>query len=195
MAGKSKGTKRTAKKRSKPDWAPRFLVKLAATANIRAACKAASIGKTAVYKRRDSDPEFAQAMAEALDDACDDLELEARRRAKDGTQKPVYFKGEQCGVIHEYSDTLMIFLLKAHRPEKFRERVKVEHGGEGGGPIPHKHEHAIPTAERLAPYADAFRDLFAEFGRVRSDGSTESLGGSEAARESTNPPGPIPDPP
>jgi len=29
-------------------------------------------------------------------------------------------------VIREYSDNLMIFLLKAHNPERFRENAKVE---------------------------------------------------------------------
>lgn len=35
--------------------------------------------------------------------------------------------------IREFSDTLAIFLLKAHKPEKYRERY--EHTGPGGGPI------------------------------------------------------------
>lgn len=30
---------------------------------------------------------------------------------------------------HEYSDVLLIFLLKALRPKKFRDNVKTEHGG------------------------------------------------------------------
>lgn len=30
--------------------------------------------------------------------------------------------------ITEYSDTLLIFLLKAHRPKKYRERYSVEIG-------------------------------------------------------------------
>lgn len=35
--------------------------------------------------------------------------------------------------VREYSDTLAIFLLKAHKPEKYRERH--EHTGPNGGPI------------------------------------------------------------
>lgn len=68
-------------------------------------------------------------MSEALDDAVDDMELEAKRRAFKGTLKPVYQGGEKVGEIREYSDTLAIFLLKAHRPEKYRERHEVRHQG------------------------------------------------------------------
>jgi hypothetical protein len=35
----------------------------------------------------------------------------------------VYYQGAQCGTIREYSDTLLIFLLKAKRPEEFREET------------------------------------------------------------------------
>lgn len=146
-------------KRSAPDWGPAFLEALAGTANIRAACRAAKVGRSTVYDRRDSEVEFARAMAAALEDAVDDLELEARRRAHDGCNKPVVYKGELMGfwvdakgdrlplgadpaehegarfvplTIKEYSDTLMVLLLKAHRPEKYREHHKVEHTGKVG---------------------------------------------------------------
>ena len=49
------------------------------------------------------------------------MELEARRRAVKGTDKPVFQRGEQVGTIREYSDTLLMFLLKANKPEKFRD--------------------------------------------------------------------------
>jgi hypothetical protein len=63
----------------------------------------------------------------------DQLEQEARRRAHDGVRKPVYQGGKRVGYIQEYSDTLLIFLLKGLRPEKYRERF--EHSGAGGGPL------------------------------------------------------------
>ncbi len=34
--------------------------------------------------------------------------------------------------MKEYSDTLCIFLLKAHAPEKYRERVDVKHASDIG---------------------------------------------------------------
>ena len=36
----------------------------------------------------------------------------------------VFYQGEECGRILRYSDSLMMFLLKAHRPAKFRERME-----------------------------------------------------------------------
>lgn len=37
--------------------------------------------------------------------------------------------------VKEYSDTLAIFLLKAHAPDKYRERTSAEISGPGGGPV------------------------------------------------------------
>jgi hypothetical protein len=48
------------------------------------------------------------------------LEDEAVRRAYEGVERPVFQGGKQVGVVREYSDTLLIFLLKALRPEKYR---------------------------------------------------------------------------
>ena len=72
---------------------------------------------------------FAAQWDEALEEGTDLLEAEARRRAVTGIDEPVYHKGEVVGSIKKYSDTLLIFLLKAHNPQKFRDGVKVEHTG------------------------------------------------------------------
>ena len=61
--------------------------------------------------------------------------MEARRRALTGVEEPVYYKGEAVDRTAKYSDTLLIFLLKAHRPEKFRDNVSAEHSCKDGGPI------------------------------------------------------------
>lgn len=97
--------------------------------------QAARIGRTAVYEHRNQDPAFRAAWDEAVETACDALEAEAWRRAKDGVRKPVYQGGEKVGEVREYSDTLLIFLLKGHRPERFRERVSTEISGPGGGAV------------------------------------------------------------
>ena len=68
-------------------------------------------------------------VAEAREEACDALEAEARRRAVEGVRKPVYYRGEIVGTVKEYSDTLLIFLMKGAMPEKYRENVKIEHTG------------------------------------------------------------------
>lgn len=41
----------------------------------------------------------------------------------------------RVATVKKYSDTLAIFLLKAHAPEKYRENSKIELGGPNDGPI------------------------------------------------------------
>jgi hypothetical protein len=59
----------------------------------------------------------------------DALEDEANRRAREGVERPVYQGGKFVGAIREFSDTLLIFLLKGLKPEKFRENSHIEHSG------------------------------------------------------------------
>jgi hypothetical protein len=121
-------TKRTLKKEET------FLEVLRQSANVSKACKAAGIGRTAAYEWAKNDSAFALAWDEALEEASDSLEEEARRRAVKGTTRPVYQGGKKVGSIQEYSDTLLIFLLKGARPQKYRERY--EHSGPDGQAIP-----------------------------------------------------------
>ena len=94
----------------------------------RAAAKA-GMGRMTAYDWRERDPEFAAAWDQAIEDGTDKLEDEAHRRAFHGTDKPVYQSKELVGHIREYSDTLAIFLLKARRPDKFKDRQQHEHAG------------------------------------------------------------------
>src|SRR5690606_15942357 len=91
----------------------RFLKELARRANVSAAAKKAKIPRSTVYDWYKADEEFARRWDEAVDVAVDGLEEEAWRRAKDGVLKPVYQKGEKVGQVREYSDQLMVTLLKA----------------------------------------------------------------------------------
>jgi hypothetical protein len=100
----------------------KFLAKLAEGASIHAAAAAATIGRSTAYEWRDADPKFAKAWDDAVEAGTDALEDEAVRRAYSGTDELVFYQGQQCGVIRRYSDTLLIFMLKARRPEKFKER-------------------------------------------------------------------------
>ena len=111
----------------------RFLAELAEGHTVKAATVLAKIGHTAVYERREKDPVFAQAWAEALEQGTQVLEEEARRRALVGVTEPVFYKGEVCGEVQKYSDTLLIFMLKARRPEVYRERFDVS------GNVKHEH--------------------------------------------------------
>lgn len=94
-----------------PEKGERLLAKLAQGYSVSAACKAEGIGRTAYYDWVKADPVFAQATTEAIERGTDVLEDVARTRAV------------------KQSDTLLIFLLKARRPEKFKENVNVKHSG------------------------------------------------------------------
>ncbi len=109
-----------------------FLATLALSPNVSQACVAAHISRHTAYEWKKEDEEFAKSWEEVLEASTDSLEIEAKRRAFNGVSEPVFFQGKVCGAIQKYSDTLLIFLLKAHRPEKYREAVVVAGGGPGG---------------------------------------------------------------
>ncbi len=94
--------------------------------NIRLSCELTQVARSTYFKWMQDDPEFAEAIMVAKDCAIERLEQEARRRAVEGVEKPVYQQGQQVGTIREYSDTLLIFLLKGLRPEMYRDRATVD---------------------------------------------------------------------
>ena len=103
-----------------------FLDSLKQNGNVTYACKAAGVGKVAIYDWRNNDAEFAAEWDEAVEigkaELIKVLEAEAYRRAIDGTRKPIYQQGKRVGDVQEYSDTLLIFLMKANDPAKYREK-------------------------------------------------------------------------
>ena len=117
----------TPKKGNPPaNWRDRFLASLAKYGNVSAAARSARVTRTYVYDVRKADESFAYAWDTALDDAADAMEYEAWKRAVKGVKKPIYQGGMHVADVQDYSDTLLIFLLKAARPEKFRERFQVD---------------------------------------------------------------------
>lgn len=125
-----KPKKRGPKPENMGDWAPVFLAALQCGATVRKAARQAGVHPTMPFKRRGIDPEFSRSWNQAADIGTRLLEQEAQRRAYHGTIKPVFYKGMKCGYVNEYSDLMMIFLLKARRPDKYREGV--EDGVQGG---------------------------------------------------------------
>jgi len=100
-------------------WRFLFLQTLRETGNISAAELRADKSRASVYRARERDEEFAAAWDDALEEAADWLELEALRRAIDGIEEGRYFRGEMIGTITKYSDSLLMFLLKARRPQLY----------------------------------------------------------------------------
>ena len=77
------------------------------------------MARAQLYRLRKQDTAFAALWDDALEEAADWLELEALRRAMDGTEEGRYFRGEMIGTITRYLDSLQMFLLKARRPLVF----------------------------------------------------------------------------
>lgn len=123
----------------------RFIRAIALAGTLTAACKAARVSPHTVYEWREMDDDFVFAEREARDAFADALEQEAVRRAWHGVNKPVYQGGELVGHIREYSDTLLMFSLKAIRPEKYRERHDLTSGGQ---PLQTSHEDLNAAIER-----------------------------------------------
>ena len=101
-----------ARRGEEPAWRKPCLTNLAETGNVTNSCYVAKITRPGAYKSRNNDEAFAEAWDVAEEDAIQKLELEARRRAYEGVQKPVFHAGEEYGRINQYSDVLMMFCLR-----------------------------------------------------------------------------------
>ena len=113
-----------------PGWKVRFVKAIAVMPNVRAACEVAGVSRATAYRHQASDPEFAAAWATAIEEGVDRLEQEAIERATLGFER-VYETYRADGTLSSrrteriVSDRLMELLLKAHRPEKYVERLRV----------------------------------------------------------------------
>ena len=93
----------------KPNWKSRFIDAFRNSGNVRASCQAAGISRAVCYRERDKNPAFKAAWDESLQDAVDTLEATAWQRARTGL-----------------SDQVLMMLLRAHRPNLYRERMHIE---------------------------------------------------------------------
>ena len=105
-----------------------FLETLRRTANVSDAARAAGIDRKTAYNWRRDNVLFCDQWKQALEEAADVLEAEARRRAIEGYDEPLIYGGrlicdaEGRPVIRKrYSDGLLRMLLRAHRPAQYRD--------------------------------------------------------------------------
>lgn len=91
-----------------------FLNALRKFPNVTKACRAIGVSRNAVYAHKNEDAEFSLQWEEALEEAIDTVEEEALKRGLSGQ-----------------SDTLLIFMLKALRPDKFKERSETKQVHDG----------------------------------------------------------------
>lgn len=154
-----------------------FIELLAATGNVSESSRRSGLERRTAYNWRKADEEFRKAWDEAEQLGVDSLIDEGHRRAKRGVKKPVFWKGEIVGYHREYSDTLLMFLVKRHRPE-YRDSSKLEHGGTINQQHSGHVEHTLTLAEQIAKYEESIDEaarLEAKEGHTSQDGPGEPL--------------------
>ena len=109
-------------------WRGVFIERLRATGNVTLAARGAGVSRQQAYRTRNRNKTFRRQWEEALEEAVDLLDGEARRRAT-GIKRDIYHAGVVVGEETVYDSALLMFLLKAHRPGLYRDNVKVEHSG------------------------------------------------------------------
>lgn len=151
-AARSPAKKRAGGRRTPEGWQDAFLAAYRVKGTATAAAAAAKVGKRTAYEERTRNPEFAKAWDALEGETTKLLEESAFERA---------MKGDM---------TLTIFMLKARNPSKFRDNVKVEHGGT----ITHEVEKRV-NAEVEAALAEVDR-LTRRLADVAPDGEASLSG-------------------
>lgn len=126
-------TKRTYKKWNAKQKG-KFLKTLTETCNVSAACRMIKVSRSQAYTLRDNEEKFKNAWDDAIEEATDYLEAEARRRAMEGDMVPLIHQGKQVTdkedepmFMRKYSNSLMTLLLKGRRPDVFKDRLEAKH--------------------------------------------------------------------
>jgi hypothetical protein len=127
---------RTAIKFTKPwrDKWYRFLLELEKHGQQSMAARDSGVVLRDMIAIRDENPERAAEYAESIEISTGALILEARRRGQEGVTKDVYYQGAVVGHQQEFSDGLLMFLIKGQDPRYATERREL--CGPDGGDIP-----------------------------------------------------------
>lgn len=107
-----------------------FLKAFEIAGTVRSAAKAAKTARSNVYRWRQESPTFEKEFQLSKDRACDSVVDEAARRALRGVPKLRLFAGKpifdpKTGAAYtdlEFSDVLLMFLIKSMRPDEYRDQ-------------------------------------------------------------------------
>lgn len=109
----------------------KFLEEYSRTGLLHASAYSAGITPNILAVKRRQSKEFDDEVRHALERFHETLEGEARRRAVEGFDEPVFHKGMECGAVKRFSDRLLEILLKRHIPE-FRDKFQLDATLKGG---------------------------------------------------------------
>lgn len=140
-----------------------FLRALGKHGVVKVACKAAGVSRQTFKNWRDHDPDFAAQLPDAYDERNDTLEYAAYSQAVEGVPSYVVSQGkivfEEIPILdangepkldkdgrvifrrgkplieRKYAPSVLITLLKANLPEKYKDKQQLEHTGKDGAPI------------------------------------------------------------
>lgn len=112
-------------------WTEKYIDALRETGLEGRARTEARVPRSLVETRYRNDPEFQDAVDDALDKWADKLEAEAFRRGVEGIDKGVYYQGEKVDTEKQYSDSLLSRMLEARR-KGYGKEVKITGAGAGG---------------------------------------------------------------
>lgn len=178
-------SKLTAKQRA-------FLAAFAELGHVTKAAESAKIARRTHYQALRRNPDYAEAFSQLREEVVGLLEDEAMRRATHGTRKKKFHQGEavldpETGEQYEeleYSDSILIFLLKANDPAKYRERHEVS------GSVDVNHAGSITLSEIRQ---EVLRDeRFIEYCRDRALDGDSGLNGQKGQQpqvDNGTPPG------
>lgn len=141
----------------------RFLEVYSKIGNASRSCEIVGISRATYTQWVKKEPGFQQLFEEAKEEAGNWLEYEAWRRAVEGVDKPIYYKGEKVDTVKEYSDSLLMFLLKGTKPEKYRDRV----------------EHTVKGEVKFTPKAEQFAKITMALNKFRERVERQDLSDSE----------------
>jgi len=142
MNGKQKSTTKKPSKRKQAN----FLAKYALSGNITRAAEDSGIDRGSHYLWMEDDEDYQEAFGKLNLHVCGMLEDEAIRRAVEGIDKCVGYDGDDEPIITtQYSDTLLIFLLKGFMGNKYKDRTEVS--GPNNGPLQYQVVEKCETPE------------------------------------------------
>ena len=155
-----------------------FLLAYMHSGTVTDAAAAAQVNRRTHYDWLQSLGGYADAFKQAEGMFADSLERSALLRARDGCLKPVFQGGIQVGVVREYSDTLMLAMLKAKRGDQYKDKAA-----------------SGPTLEEMDQFDDSELDQLAAgepyervFASSRRRRAREAAQGSAEGKQSGPPP-------
>lgn len=140
-----------------------FLVGYVRSCGTFAASQVSGVSRQAHYGWLRRDALYRKVFEQAQMIVADAVEEEVWRRAFEGYETPVLYRGKITDYYKTYSDTLAMFMLKKFRPEVYRDsadapfegpthiNITVRHRGKNGepDPPPERFSYALPGSEAL----------------------------------------------